>query len=65
MIDVDVYPNLALLCWNRAERRIDEATSLALYERNWRFEDRANMPGHERELIERLVRSHGNGVLLV
>jgi len=65
MIDVDLYPNLALLCWNRTVRQISEADALALYERNWRFVDQVNMPANERALIERLVQTHGNGVLLV
>lgn len=44
---------------------ISEVEALSLYERNWRFVDQAAMPAHERELVERLVRDYGNGVLLV
>lgn len=65
MIVVDLYPNLALLCWNRADRKVEEAEALALYERNWRFVDEANLPQHERDLIATLVKNHGNGVFLV
>jgi hypothetical protein len=65
MIEIDRYPNLALLCWNRALRCIDEREALALYERNWRLVDAAGMPEHERALLNRLVTEFGNGVLLV
>ncbi|MCW5622904.1 MAG: hypothetical protein KIS79_17465 [Burkholderiales bacterium] len=65
MILIDQFPNLALICWNRADRTVSEAEALALYEANWRFVDVQNMPERERALIERLVRDHGNGVLLV
>ncbi|HZR02940.1 MAG TPA: hypothetical protein VFA81_07200 [Burkholderiales bacterium] len=65
MIDIDQYPNLALLCWNRAERTISEQEALALYEANWRFVDVEGLSAHERALIDRLVREVGNAVLLV
>lgn len=65
MVEVDRYPNLALLCWNRAVRSLTDAEALAVYEANWRFVDVSHMPAHERELIDRLVREVGNGVLLV
>jgi hypothetical protein len=65
MIDVDRYPNLALLCWNLAPRSVTEQEALALYERNWRLVDAATMPAHERALVDRLVVEFGNGVLLV
>jgi hypothetical protein len=65
MIDIDHYPNLALLCWNLAPRSITEAEALALYERNWRLVDVQSMPAHERALVDHLVAEFGNGVLLV
>ncbi len=65
MVEIDRYPNLALLCWNRTLRSIDEREALALYERNWRLVDAAGMPEHERALLNRLVMEFGNGVLLV
>ncbi|MBM3394391.1 MAG: hypothetical protein FJY37_07135 [Betaproteobacteria bacterium] len=65
MINANDYPNLALLCWNRADRWVEEREALALYERNWRFVDQQRMPAHERALVDRLVEQHGNGVLLV
>lgn len=65
MINVDEFPNLALLCWNLRARTLGERDALALYERNWRLVDVASMPPHERALVDRLVREFGNGVLLV
>jgi len=65
MVNVDDYPNLALIAWNRRHRTITEAEALALYEANWRFVDVAQMPQHEHDLIEALVKQCGRGVLLV
>ena len=65
MIDVDAYPNLSLIAWNRQRRLITEEEALALYEANWRLVDVANLTAEEQALIDRLVRTHGKGVLLV
>jgi hypothetical protein len=65
MINVDDYPNLALIAWNRRQRTIEEAEALALYEANWRLVDLSNLTSEEQALIDRLVRDHGKGVLLV
>lgn len=59
------YPQLKLIAWNRREDDlIDGEEALALYERNWRFVDEAALLPKERDLIERLVREFGNGVLI-
>jgi len=65
LVDVQAYPNLHLLCWNRAERYIPAADAFALYERNWRFIDEKTLQPAERALIERLTRTHGSGLLNV
>ena len=65
LVNVEAYPNLRLLCWNRAERFIPAAEAFALYERNWRFVDEKTLPPAERAFIERLARAHGGGVLNV
>ena len=65
MINVDDYPNLSLIAWNRQRRLIDEEEALALYEANWRLVDVVNLAAEEQALIDRLVRTHGKGVLLV
>jgi hypothetical protein len=63
VIDTREYPELRLLCWNRAERFIPAAEAFALYERNWRFVDAAAISPAERALIDRLAERFGNGVL--
>ena len=60
------YPQLRLLAWNRnPARRVSEKDALALYERNWDLVDEAALTPRERELIQHLVTTHGNGVLHV
>jgi hypothetical protein len=63
LIDVREYPELALLCWNRADRFLSAREAFALYERNWRFVDAARLSARERDLVDRLVQRYGNGVL--
>ncbi len=65
LVDVRDYPNLRLLCWNRAERFLTGRDAFGLYERNWRFVDRAGLDDRERGLIERLAAAYGNGLLNV
>jgi hypothetical protein len=63
VIDVREYPELALLCWNRADRFLPAQEAFALYERNWRFVDEKRLSARERGLLDRLARRYGNGVL--
>lgn len=65
IIPVAAYPNLAALCWNRAERFVTDEEAFRLYERNWRFVDTRRMKPAERALIERLAARFGDGVLNV
>ncbi len=60
------YPQLKLIAWNRGDDdAISEEDALAVYERNWRYVDVANLLLIERELIDRLVQKFGHGVLNV
>lgn len=60
------YPQLRLIAWNRREDDlVDEDEALALYERNWRYVDQQALSQDERQLIDRLVRQYGHGVLNV
>jgi len=60
------YPQLKLIAWNRRENDlVDEEEALALYERNWRYVDEANLIPKERQLIDHLVKTVGKGVLHV
>lgn len=65
LVDLEAWPALAELAWNRTDRWIPAEEALALYERNWRFVDRNRLSTAEAELIERLKDRHGAGVLHV
>ena len=65
IVDVRDYPNLQLLCWNRADRWLVDRDAFGLYEGDWRFVDTKNLSDSERSLIERLAAKYGNGVLNV
>ncbi|MFN3844009.1 MAG: helix-turn-helix domain-containing protein [Rehaibacterium terrae] len=65
LVDVERYPELRLLLWQRGQRFVDEKTALDLYEANWRFVDTARLLPREAALIRRLAERHGRGVLNV
>jgi hypothetical protein len=65
IVETRRFPNLKLLCWNRAAPFLTERDAFGLYERNWRFVDSATMPEDERALIRRLAEKYGRGVLNV
>ena len=62
-IDVELYPNLKLLCWNLAAPRVTRRDAFAIYERNWRWIDTAHTPPHERALIDSLAAEFGGGLI--
>jgi hypothetical protein len=64
-LNVDDYPQLALLAWSRVLRDISEEDAFALYERNWRFVDVDALTAAERELIDRMTEQYGKGVMNV
>jgi hypothetical protein len=64
-VNVDDFPQLSTLCWNRKSRVSEESETLQIYEAGWRFIDKNNLTTSERELINRLAVRHGNGVLNV
>lgn len=60
------YPQLRLIAWNRRnDATLDDTEALALYERNWRHVEANALEPKERKLIDRLVKTVGNGVLHV
>ena len=66
MIKIDDFPQLKLIAWNRPDGSlVDESEAFALYERNWRFVDEASLDQKECDLIGRLVKTYGSGVLHV
>ena len=65
-IRISDYPQLAMICWNRnQEGFVLEDEALALYERNWIWIDKNDLNESEKNLINKLVKAYGNGVLLV
>lgn len=60
------YPQLALIAWSR--QRDDVVTAeeaFGLYEGNWRFVDQDLLEPAERDLIETLTNTYGNGLMNV
>ena len=65
VVEVDKYPNLKLIAWNRVDSLLTARDAFGLYERNWKFVDTNNMGAAERELIRRLTETWGHGVMNV
>jgi hypothetical protein len=65
-LKIGQYPQLALIAWSR--RPDDEITAeeaFGLYESNWRFVDQDRLEQCERDLIEVLTKTYGNGLMNV
>ena len=65
IIEVDHFPSLKLLCWNRHTRLLTRKEAFDLYERNWRHVDANAMTELERQLVNELKNEYGQGVLNV
>ena len=65
VLDIDAWPKLRELAWNRANRWIPADHALAIYERNWRFVEPTGLTPSEAQLIDRLKNRYGGGVLNV
>ena len=63
VLDIDQWPGLRELAWNRADRWIPSEEALSICERNWRFVDPRQLSPDELELIDRLKQQFGEGVL--
>jgi hypothetical protein len=63
VVDIEAWPGLRELAWNRADRWIPGGEALALYERNWRHLDADALEPRERDLIHELARRFGGGHL--
>lgn len=64
-IQIDDFPQLALLAWNRADRTLSGEDALALYEREWAWVDQQALQPAEWDLIHKLAQVYGRGVLHV
>ena len=63
VLDMEHWPRLRELTWNRKDRWIPAHEALSLYERNWRFIEGEALGEDEAALIERLKARYGAGVL--
>jgi hypothetical protein len=62
MLRVADFPQLQSIAWNRPNVEfIDEKDAFALYERNWPYVDQTALTEPEKALIERLIKTVGNG----
>jgi hypothetical protein len=60
------FAQLKLIAWNRTpDDCLDDDEALALYEANWWYVDQTKILEKEQELINRLVKECGGGVLHV
>lgn len=62
VLDIERWPRLRELAWNRKDRWIPADEALSLYERNWRFIEGQTLDADEAALIERLKARYGSGV---
>lgn len=61
----DDFPQLRLLVWSRDPKHdLSAAEAFALYERNWRFIDKAHLTEQETRLIAQLTQTYGRGRML-
>ncbi|MBB3946144.1 hypothetical protein GGQ73_002090 [Rhizobium skierniewicense] len=59
-VQVNQYPQLRTLCWNRADDVVlDSGEAFSLYERNWRFVDQDVLTTEEMALLQDLIKEHG------
>ena len=65
VLDINQWPTLKVLAWNRHEQWLPAEEALGIYERNWRFVDVDKLTKEEAELIVRLQERFGNGLLHV
>ena len=64
-INVNTYPQLRTLCWNRpTDAVVDGMEALGLYENNWRMSEPVRLDGEEQKLLDLLVARFGNGVFM-
>jgi hypothetical protein len=60
------YAQLALIAWSRQpDDEISGEEAFALYESNWRFVEQERLDQEERDLIELLTKTYGNGLMNV
>lgn len=65
-LKIGQYPQLALIAWSRhPDDEITAEEAFGLYEGNWRFVDQDGLGKEERDLIQALIKTYGNGLMNV
>ena len=65
-IDISCCPQLQMFLWNRKNIiELEDKEALSLYEANWRFIEPEKMTPEERDVLDQLIYTVGNGVLNV
>lgn len=64
-VRVGDYQQLKQVAWHRQGEMLTKREAFALYERNWRHIDQSTLDLSERNFIADLVKTYGNGVMLV
>ncbi len=65
VLNINEWPTLRELAWNRADPWIPAEDAFALYERNWRLVEPERLTQAEANLIDQLKHRFGGGVLNV
>lgn len=65
VFDAARFPQLRLLCWNRASLLLTAREAFDLYEANWRFVEPAALEPAEAALVTALAQRFGGGILNV
>lgn len=65
-LKIGQYRQLSLIAWSRQpDDEITAEEAFSLYESNWRFVEQDRLDQDERELIDCLVATYGNGLMNV
>lgn len=65
-LKIGQYPQLSLIAWSRQpDDEITAEEAFGLYESNWRFVEQDRLEQEERDLIDCLVATYGNGLMNV
>jgi hypothetical protein len=65
MINRHDYPELDLILWDMADVHVEPEVAFRMYEQRWRHVDEKMLTTKEKQLIEQLKRTCGNGYMLV
>lgn len=65
LLNLNHYPNLAVLGWQMHRREFTRQEIFELIENQWRYIDHANLNSEEKQLLQSLADEFSQGVFLV